>query len=39
MAIIDKPTDYFNTILYTGTSGTSLAIYRSWVSTRSGFMD
>jgi hypothetical protein len=29
---IDKPDDYFNTVLYTG-NGSTQAIYRSWFST------
>jgi hypothetical protein len=31
---IDKPDDYFNTVLYTGTGAT--IYYRSWISTRLG---
>jgi hypothetical protein len=33
---IDKPTDYFNTKLYTGRWNIIKCNYRSWVSTRLG---
>jgi hypothetical protein len=32
---IDKPDDYFNTVLYTGNGSTAI-YYRSWFSTRLG---
>jgi hypothetical protein len=31
---IDKPDDYFNTVLYTGTGATQEIYYWSWISTR-----
>jgi hypothetical protein len=34
---IDKPDDYFNTVLYTGT-GASNVYNRSWFSTRLGLV-
>jgi hypothetical protein len=37
MAIIDKPSDYFNTKLYTG-NGSTQSYYRSWISTRLGWI-
>jgi hypothetical protein len=33
---IDKPDDYFNTVLYTGDSGLYSIYNRSWISTRLG---
>jgi hypothetical protein len=35
---IDKPSDYFNTVLYTGNSGLANFNYRSWLSARFGLV-